>query len=249
MSRPVGHLNHRSYGIDSAQRVRDMGDGDQPGSVVEELLKFIEQQLPVVVDRRNPKMGAAFFAQQLPGNDVRVMLHGGDHDFVAGLNVFSTVASGDKIDRVGRSARVDDLAAVGRPEESLHLPAGILVVVGRPLAQLMHAAVHIRAVLVIKLSNGVDHDSGRLRRGRVVEIDQWFAVDALVERGEITPQRGHIQPLDSVAFGGGHGRGGDRCHASSLVSTFEDSHRRRSPSRRSRRVFTWMRSRMSAAKA
>ena len=178
-----------------------------------------------------------------------MVLHGGDDDFIPGLNVFSAVASGDKIDRVGRSARVDDLAAVGGPEKSLHFAAGILVIVGRPLAQLVHAAVHIRAVLLIKPSHGVDHNARRLRRCRVVKIDQRFAVDGLVECGEITPQRGDIQLLDRVAFRGGHGSRRYRCHASSLVSTFEDSHRRRSLSRRSRRVSTWMRSRMSAAKA
>ena len=53
----------------------------------EQLCKFIEQQLALVVDGSDAQPGAFFFAQNLPGHDVGVVLHGGDQHFVAGADM------------------------------------------------------------------------------------------------------------------------------------------------------------------
>jgi hypothetical protein len=53
---------------------------NQPG-------KFVEHQLAAIVDGRDLQVRAFFFAENLPRDDVRVVLHGRDEDFVACADV------------------------------------------------------------------------------------------------------------------------------------------------------------------
>ena len=105
--------------IDRAQRVGNVRDGDDLGSRSEQLLKFLQQQLAAIVDGRNPQPCALLFAQDLPGHDVGVMLHGGDEHFVAGANVSAAVGLRHEVDAFRRAADEDDLARVGGVEETL----------------------------------------------------------------------------------------------------------------------------------
>ena len=84
MLRAMRHFDDSLNRIDGAQRIRDVRYGDDLGSGSQQLLKLLEQQLARVVDGRNPQPCALLFAQDLPGHDVGVMLHGGDQHFVAG---------------------------------------------------------------------------------------------------------------------------------------------------------------------
>ena len=79
------HFDDPLDGIDRAQRVRDVRYGNDFGPRSQQLLEVLEQQLAAVVDWRNPQPCALLFAQDLPGHDVGVMLHGGDEHFVAGV--------------------------------------------------------------------------------------------------------------------------------------------------------------------
>lgn len=74
--------------IDRAEGVRDMSDGDEFGSRPEQFLKGLEDQLSPVIDGHHPDDSPSLFRQQLPGNDVGVVLQFGEHDLVARPDVF-----------------------------------------------------------------------------------------------------------------------------------------------------------------
>src|SRR5829696_8136203 len=62
-----------------------------------------------VIDRRPFDHGAMALAQEVPGHDVGVMLHDGDHDLVAGLDVGLAPGRRHEVDRLGGVAGEDDL--------------------------------------------------------------------------------------------------------------------------------------------
>ena len=64
-----------------------MGDRDELRAAGERGLELVEQQLAVVVDPDPVDLGADALGQLLPGNDVGVVLHLGQHDPVAGADV------------------------------------------------------------------------------------------------------------------------------------------------------------------
>ena len=61
----------------------------------QQFFKFVKQQLAVIIDGNNLKLGAFFFAQNLPGHDIRVMLHGSDEHFVSSANLDASVSLRD----------------------------------------------------------------------------------------------------------------------------------------------------------
>src|SRR5690349_10867834 len=77
---------------------------------VQQSRELFDNELAVIIHRRDLQPCAFFFTQQLPGHDVRVMLHRGDQDFVASFYVGATVAAGNQIDRFGGSSGKDYLA-------------------------------------------------------------------------------------------------------------------------------------------
>ena len=162
-----------------------MHHGDQLGARVQQLFVFIEQQFAALVDGRDAQDGLFFLAQNLPGHDVGVVLHGGDDDFVAGLDMSAAIGVGDQVDALGDAADEDDLAPVGGIEEALDLDAGLFVMAGGTLAQLMHAAMDVGIIRLVELVHGVENALRLLGGGGVIEIDQRFAVDALVQHGEL----------------------------------------------------------------
>ncbi len=80
----MGHLDHLAGGSDGAERVRDLREAT-PACVrgAEQLLIFVEQNLAVVIDRRDAQCAPVSCAQLLPGHDVGVVLQPGDDDLVA----------------------------------------------------------------------------------------------------------------------------------------------------------------------
>ena len=73
--------------VDRAQHVRDMRDGDELRALLEERREGVHVEPAVAVDRRPIEVGVLLLGHLVPGHDVRVVLHLGDHDPVAGLEV------------------------------------------------------------------------------------------------------------------------------------------------------------------
>jgi hypothetical protein len=81
----MGEFDDPRDRIDRAQRVGDVHDADELDSRREHFLEGVHPELPAIVDRRHDELGAGLLADELPGHDVRVVLHMGDQDLIAGL--------------------------------------------------------------------------------------------------------------------------------------------------------------------
>ncbi len=69
----MGHGYDLGNGRHRAEGVRDLGDGDQLGSVAQEAPVLVEKDLPVIVDRDDLEHGAGGRHQLLPRDDVGVV--------------------------------------------------------------------------------------------------------------------------------------------------------------------------------
>ena len=72
-------------------------------------------------------MGAALVREHLPGHDVRVVLHLGDHDLVAGADVGAAPALRDQVDALGGATDEDELVRMLGANEAANPVPGRLV--------------------------------------------------------------------------------------------------------------------------
>ena len=131
------------------------------------------------------ELGAGLLGDELPRDEVRVMLELGDHDDVARAEVLEPPGVRDEVQRLGRAAREDHLAARRRVDVRAHLLARALVAGGRALGKRVDAAVDVRVAVLVELPHRVEHLPRLLGRRRRVEIGDRLAVHELVEDGEI----------------------------------------------------------------
>ena len=68
-----------------------------------------------------------------------------------------------------------------------HLGPGIFILLGRPLGKGVDAAVDIRIFPLIEADHPVNHDTGFLRRGSIVEINQGLSIHLTAKDGELLP--------------------------------------------------------------
>ena len=69
--------------------------------------------------------------------------------------------------------------------------AGRVISVGGALAERVHAAVDVGAVMALKVLHGTQHRLGHLRRGGVVQVRQRMALHMLRERRKQRAQPCH----------------------------------------------------------
>ena len=108
----VGHLDHLADRVDRAERVADVGERDELRLQPEEHLEDVEAEDAVVGDRDELEVAVLLLDEDLPRDEVRVVLHLGEDDLVAAPDVLATPRVGDEVDRLGRVAGEDDLVAV-----------------------------------------------------------------------------------------------------------------------------------------
>src|SRR5258708_3678352 len=168
-----------------------MGERDQLGARRQQARQCI--QVDAALDRHGDhvELDAGARPQELPRHDVRMVFELRQQDAVARLQQ-RTVGIGDEIDRRRAAAGEHDLQR-RHAEECRHLDTRILVGLGRPLGQAMHAAQHVGAFGGLIDAHRVEHGIGRLRRGAVVEIMNRLAVDDLGQDGELPADGGDVE--------------------------------------------------------
>ncbi len=114
-------------------------------------------QQAVVGDRDELEVGVRLLGQQLPRDEVGVVLHLGQDDRVAAADVAAAPGVGDQVDRLGRVAREHDLVRIRDADEAGDRRPGRLVGRGRPLADLVDPAVDVGVVLAVVVVDAVDH--------------------------------------------------------------------------------------------
>src|SRR5216684_7973581 len=106
------HFDNALDRSDRPQRVGDVCYGYNFRSRSQQVFKVFEQQLAAVADWCNSQPCTLLFAQDLPGHNVGVMLHGGDEHFVAGVNVSAAVGLRHEVDTFRGATNKDDLARI-----------------------------------------------------------------------------------------------------------------------------------------
>ena len=180
--RLAGHLLDR---VDRAQRVRHVGERDQLRLELEQDVEHVLAQDPVVGDRDELEVRVLLLGEDLPRDEVRVVLHLGQDDHVAARDVLPAPRVGDEVDRLGRVAHEHDLVRVLGADERRDLDPRALPGRGRLLGQLVDAAMDVRVVAAVVLVDRVDHDARLLRRRGRVEVHEAMPVDLLVEDREV----------------------------------------------------------------
>ena len=159
----------RRHRVDRAEHVRDVDERDELRPAREQRVQGVEVELAVFQHGDVGELGLAVLAEKLPGHDVGVMLHLGQHDEVAAVDVLPPPRVGDQVDR-GRRVRGEDRLLRGRAEplgDPLPRP---FVEVGRLDGQGVDAAMDRGPRMRVVAGHRVDHGLRGLGRGRRVEI-------------------------------------------------------------------------------
>ena len=101
-----------------------MGERDELRLEPQEHLEDVEAEDAVVGDRDELEVAVPLLDEELPRDEVGVVLHLGQDDRVAAVDVPAAPRVGDEVDRLGRVAGEDDLVAVGRVDEPRDLAPG-----------------------------------------------------------------------------------------------------------------------------
>ena len=138
-------------------------------------------------------MGASLPTQDLPWDDIGVVLHSGDDYFVTLPDVLSPVALGNQVDAFGGSPHEDDLRVLGGVEKLPHLGTCGFVFLGSALAQIVQAPVNVGVFGVVVPCQGVYNHLRLLTGCGVVQVDQRLAVDTLLQNREVLSDPGHVE--------------------------------------------------------
>ena len=178
-----------------------MGHRDEAGAGPEHREVGVEVEHAVVVDRHDPELRPLLLAEELPGDDVRMVLHVGDDDLVAFPEPRADEAVRNEVDGLGGAAREDDLAFVRGAQKAPDGLPGSLVGRRRALAQGVHAAVDVGVVLLVVVAEGVDDRARLLARRAAVEVGEGVSLDLLVESRKVGPDRLDVEPGSRFACG------------------------------------------------
>ena len=182
----MGYADDFLDGVDGAKDIADVGEGDDFSSFVEEGLDTVEAYGTVVGDGEDAEADALPLLEQLPRDDVGVVLHLGEDDFVALTHEGLAEAGGYEVDALGGATGEDDFAGGTGVEEAADGLARLFVEVGGLLGKEVHAAMDVGIDVVVFVGHGLDDAARLLCRGGVVEVDEGvLVVDAAPEDGEV----------------------------------------------------------------
>ena len=116
-----------------------------------------------------------------------------DDDLIAGADVLATVALRDQIHCLGGAAHENNLLGVRCAEKFAHFLPARLEQFGRSAGEGVRGAVDIGIIATVKLRGRVNHRLRLLRGGRVVQPDQRFPIDELVQCGKIAAHAFNVE--------------------------------------------------------
>jgi hypothetical protein len=187
----VGTPDYLGDRVNGPDHVRDVHERDQLRLACEKRVERLEVDVPVVQDRYVGELRIAVLAEDLPGNDVRVVLHLGEHHQVVTRDVHPAPGVRDEVDRGGR-VRGEDRLLWRRSQPRGDPLTGALVEVGRLDGQRIDPTVDRRARLRVVAGHRVDDRLRRLRRGARIQVCQRVVIDAPAQDRELggnLPQR------------------------------------------------------------
>ena len=126
-------------------------------------------------------------SQQLPRHQVAVVLHEGEQHLVSLAQVGVTPAAGHQVDRLAGIAGEHDLPRTGGTDELRSRGPGSFEGFGGSDAELVGTAMHIGVVAGVVVLQGLQHRTGLLTGGGVIQVDQRAPVGStLLKNREIS---------------------------------------------------------------
>ena len=129
--------------IDGAEHVRDVDQGDDLRARAKAVLELLDDEFALVGHRCDDQFGTSLLGDELPGDDVGVVLHLRYQDLVAGSEIACPVAAGDEIDPLRRPAHEQNFVHVLRVDKAGDRLARTVVGVACLHAQIVDAAMDI----------------------------------------------------------------------------------------------------------
>ena len=182
-----GEGGHLSYRIDGPEGVRGEADGDHPDLRAEEFFVGLHVDFARVGDGDLLDERALLLARDLPGHDVRVVLHRRDKDVVAPPEEALAEGGGGQVDGVRRAAGKDDLLRDLGADKAPGTGTGPLVGVGPPLREVVDAPVDVGRVVAVVAVDGFEDGLGFGGGSGVVEVDERHVPDPAGQLGKVAP--------------------------------------------------------------
>ena len=173
---PVGIAYHFPDRIHRTQHIGDMGHADNLCTFGKQLLVFILQKLPLVIHRNDLNGDAFFSSQQLPGNDIAVMLHDGKNHLIPLLHKFIAETGYKQVDTFRRTAGKDYFIRAAGIDKLPHRLTRCLVQLRSLLRKKMHTAMHIGIDRIVLVRNGIYHLTGFLCGRTVIKVNQRLTI-------------------------------------------------------------------------
>lgn len=151
--------------------------------------KFFQLECAVVSNWNVVYSRADSFREELPGNEIAVMLHLSEQDHVARTEEFSAPRLRDQIDAFSRAAGEHDLIHAFGADKVGHALPGSLVMLSCACAQRVQAAMDVGVLVFVIMADDVEHSAGLLRTRRAVEINQRMTIHALPQNRELLAER------------------------------------------------------------
>ena len=164
------------YGIDPAQRVGDIVDRHY-FNAFKQSIEFIQDQRPVLVDGYDPERGVLFFTGQLPGDDIGVVLDGGDQHAIARPQELFCKPGRYQVDGLGGAAGINDLVIMTGIDKIGNLLSCPFVCLGSLLTEIMHSPMDIAIYGMVIVVHGAEHLFRLLGGSGIVQINKGVAVD------------------------------------------------------------------------
>ena len=114
-----------------------------------------------------------------------MMLHGGNHHLITGLQEFPAVRRCNQVDALGGAAGKQALVIVFGIDELAHFFASVFVGLGRLLAQVVDSPMDVCVLPGIVLGQAVDDALRLLGRCSAIQVHQGITFDLAIEYREI----------------------------------------------------------------
>ena len=173
------------HGVHRAEHIADVGAADEACAFGQQGFVGIHEKFALVGHGDDFQHRPFALAHHLPRDDVAVVLHGADEDFVALVDEGFAKGEGEQVDALGGASGEEDFGGgTGIDEATNGLAAGF-VEVGCLLGKEVYATMHVGVHVVVFVHHRLHHTSGLLGGGSVVEIDEGVSIDFAGKDGEV----------------------------------------------------------------
>jgi hypothetical protein len=187
----VGNLNHLLDRIDSAKHVGNLTDGKKASVVGEHIVELIEHKLTFGIHRDDMKDDTLVALDELPRNNIGMMLHDSDDNVVA---VKESVAErrSHKIDGFSGATGENNLIGGFSVDEGTNLFARLLHKVGGFLREGVHTTMNVGLAGMIDIVDTIHNRLRSLSSGRIVKINERLPIDLSGENRKLATNFSYI---------------------------------------------------------